>query len=127
VTVKGIASRAAATTLFARSKNPSLELIAKIGYAARGIVFMLIGLFAVFAAIGSRKHVVGNKGALVAVLAEPFGNVMLAVIAFIAALLGFGGVASAAVDIAKIIFFIAILLFAIAVIAGAIGGRRSVL
>jgi hypothetical protein len=74
VTVKGIASHAAATTLFARSKNPSIELIAKIGYAARGIVFMLIGLFAVFAAIGSRKHVVGNKGALVAVLAQPFGN-----------------------------------------------------
>jgi hypothetical protein len=88
VTVKGIASHAAATTLFARSKNPSIELMAKIGYAARGIVFMLIGLFAVLAAIGSRKHVVGNKGALVAVLAEPFGNVMLAVIA--AGLLCFG-------------------------------------
>jgi uncharacterized membrane protein YtjA (UPF0391 family) len=48
-------------------------------------------------------------------------------VALIAALLGFGGVASAAVDIAKIIFFIAILLFAISVVAGAIGGRRSVL
>jgi hypothetical protein len=88
VTVKGIATRAVATKLSARSKNTSIELIAKIGYTARGIVFMLIGLFALFAAIGSRKHVVGNKGALVAVLAEPFGNIMLAVLA--AGLLCFG-------------------------------------
>jgi uncharacterized membrane protein YtjA (UPF0391 family) len=45
------------------------------------------------------------------------------VIALIAAIFGFGGIAAAAVDIAKIIFFVAIVLFAIAVIAGLIRGR----
>jgi uncharacterized membrane protein YtjA (UPF0391 family) len=43
------------------------------------------------------------------------------IIALVAALLGFGGIAGAAVEIAKVIFFIAILLFLIAVIMGMIG------
>jgi uncharacterized membrane protein YtjA (UPF0391 family) len=46
------------------------------------------------------------------------------VIALIAALLGFGGVAGTAVGIAKIIFFVAIALFLISAIAGALRGRR---
>jgi len=47
------------------------------------------------------------------------------VIALIAALFGFGGIAGAAVEIAKIIFFVAIVLFLISVIAGAFRGRRT--
>jgi uncharacterized membrane protein YtjA (UPF0391 family) len=43
------------------------------------------------------------------------------IIALVAALLGFGGIAGAAIEIAKVIFFIAILLFVIAVIVGLIG------
>jgi uncharacterized membrane protein YtjA (UPF0391 family) len=46
------------------------------------------------------------------------------VIALIAALLGFGGVAGTAVGIAKIIFFVASVLFLSSAIAGAIRGRR---
>jgi uncharacterized membrane protein YtjA (UPF0391 family) len=46
------------------------------------------------------------------------------VIALIAALLGFGGIAGTAVGIAKIIFFVAIVLFLISAIAGAFRGRR---
>jgi uncharacterized membrane protein YtjA (UPF0391 family) len=45
------------------------------------------------------------------------------VIALIAALLGFGGVAGTAVGIAKIIFFVAIVLFLISAVAGAVRGR----
>jgi uncharacterized membrane protein YtjA (UPF0391 family) len=52
--------------------------------------------------------------------------VTLLIIALIAAVLGFGGIASAAVEIAKIVFFVAIVLFLIAAIFGAIGGRRPV-
>jgi uncharacterized membrane protein YtjA (UPF0391 family) len=47
------------------------------------------------------------------------------VIALIAALLGFGGIAGAAVEIAKIIFFVAIVLFLISVLVGAFRGRRT--
>jgi uncharacterized membrane protein YtjA (UPF0391 family) len=51
--------------------------------------------------------------------------VTLLIIALIAAVLGFGGIAGAAVEIAKIIFFIALLLFVMTAIFGAIGTRRS--
>jgi uncharacterized membrane protein YtjA (UPF0391 family) len=53
--------------------------------------------------------------------------VTLLIIALIAAVLGFGGIAMASVELAKIVFFVAILLFLIAAIFGAVGGRRPVL
>jgi uncharacterized membrane protein YtjA (UPF0391 family) len=45
------------------------------------------------------------------------------VVALIAAVLGFGGIAGFAVEIAKIIFFVAIILFVISAIVGLIRGR----
>jgi uncharacterized membrane protein YtjA (UPF0391 family) len=53
--------------------------------------------------------------------------VTLLIIALIAAVLGFGGISFAAVEIAKAIFFIVLLLFLISVVFGAIGGRRPIL
>ena len=53
--------------------------------------------------------------------------VTLLIIALIAAVLGFGGIAGAALEIAKIIFFVVLLFFLIAVIFGAVGARRPVL
>jgi uncharacterized membrane protein YtjA (UPF0391 family) len=45
------------------------------------------------------------------------------VIALIAALFGFGGIAGTAIEAAKIIFFIAIVLFAISALVGLFRGR----
>jgi uncharacterized membrane protein YtjA (UPF0391 family) len=45
------------------------------------------------------------------------------IVALIAAVLGFGGIAGFAVEIAKIIFFVAIVLFVISAIAGLVRGR----
>ncbi|MCB1519266.1 MAG: DUF1328 domain-containing protein [Hyphomicrobiaceae bacterium] len=50
--------------------------------------------------------------------------VFFLVIALIAAVLGFGGVAAISVEFAKIIFWIFIVLFAISLIYGLITGRR---
>ena len=47
------------------------------------------------------------------------------VIALVAAVLGFGGIAGTAMSIAQLIFYVAILLFVIAVIGGVFAGRRS--
>jgi uncharacterized membrane protein YtjA (UPF0391 family) len=47
------------------------------------------------------------------------------VVALVAAVLGFGGIAGTAVEIAKIIFFVAILLFVISAVFGLIRGRSS--
>jgi uncharacterized membrane protein YtjA (UPF0391 family) len=45
------------------------------------------------------------------------------IVALVAALLGFGGIADFAVDIARIIFFVAIVLFVISAVVGLIRGR----
>jgi len=44
------------------------------------------------------------------------------IIALIAAILGFGGIAGAAIGMAKLIFFVAIVLFLISLIAGGMRG-----
>ena len=49
------------------------------------------------------------------------------VVALIAGVLGFGGIAGASIEIAKVIFFIAVVLFLISVIFGAFRGRSSAL
>jgi uncharacterized membrane protein YtjA (UPF0391 family) len=46
------------------------------------------------------------------------------VIALIAAILGFGGLAGASIEIAKIIFFVAIVLFLVSAVIGLVRGRR---
>jgi uncharacterized membrane protein YtjA (UPF0391 family) len=48
------------------------------------------------------------------------------VIALIAAVLGFGGIAGASVEIAKAIFFIAIILFLVSAVVGLVRGRTRV-
>jgi uncharacterized membrane protein YtjA (UPF0391 family) len=46
------------------------------------------------------------------------------IIALVAALFGFGGIAGTAVEIAKLIFFVAIVLFAISAVIGLMRGRN---
>jgi uncharacterized membrane protein YtjA (UPF0391 family) len=48
------------------------------------------------------------------------------IIALIAGVLGFGGVAGASIEIAKIIFFIAVVLFLVSAVVGVARGRRGV-
>ena len=46
------------------------------------------------------------------------------IVALIAGVLGFGGVAGASIEIAKIIFFIAVVLFVVSAVVGVARGRR---
>jgi uncharacterized membrane protein YtjA (UPF0391 family) len=48
------------------------------------------------------------------------------VVALIAGILGFGGIAGASVEIAKIIFFIAVVLFLISAVVGLARGRTRI-
>jgi uncharacterized membrane protein YtjA (UPF0391 family) len=48
------------------------------------------------------------------------------IIALIAGVLGFGGVAGASIEIAKIIFFIAVVLFLVSAVVGLARGRTRV-
>jgi uncharacterized membrane protein YtjA (UPF0391 family) len=48
------------------------------------------------------------------------------IVALIAGILGFGGIAGASIEIAKIIFFIAVVLFLISAVVGLARGRTQV-
>jgi uncharacterized membrane protein YtjA (UPF0391 family) len=48
------------------------------------------------------------------------------VIALIAGILGFGGLAGASIEIAKIIFFVAVILFVVSAVVGVARGRSQV-
>ena len=48
------------------------------------------------------------------------------IVALIAGILGFGGIAGASVEIAKIIFFIAVVLFLISAVVGLARGRTRI-
>jgi uncharacterized membrane protein YtjA (UPF0391 family) len=72
------------------------------------------------------------KGHLSRQMPKPMESLMLGwvvtflVVALIAGLLGFGGIAGASIEIAKIIFFIAIVLFLISAVVGLVRGRTRV-
>ncbi|BBI51576.1 hypothetical protein HORIV_39970 [Vreelandella olivaria] len=68
-----------------RMKNPdhrdAITLYARMGYASRGIVYVLVGGLAALAAFGQGGQTEGSRGALERLLTAPFGNVLLGLIA----------------------------------------------
>ncbi len=50
-------------------------------------------------------------------------SISFLILALVAGVLGFGGVANASVDIAKILFFVFLVLFGISAVAAALRGR----
>jgi hypothetical protein len=57
-----------------------IEALARTGYAARGVVYVVIGFLAVLAAFG-RSETPDTQSALEALLAQPFGTLLLWLIA----------------------------------------------
>lgn len=62
------------------SRNP-IELVARWGYGARGVVHGLVGGLALLAAIGSGGQTGGSRSALQSLVGEPFGRALLVLIA----------------------------------------------
>jgi hypothetical protein len=69
------------------SSKSSMEMMARWGYGARGAVYCLVGGLALLAAFGSGGQTGGSRGALQTLPSQPFGKVLLGVIAL--GLLGF--------------------------------------
>jgi hypothetical protein len=61
----------------ARRAGPWIEAFARIGYGAKGVVYLLIGLIALLSAIGMGAGVADQRGVMRTLLAQPFGKTML--------------------------------------------------
>lgn len=68
--------------------GPVVVWLARAGYAAKGVVYCLVGLLAVLAAWGRGGDTTGSRGALHHLLGQPFGVVIVCLMA-----VGLGGYA----------------------------------
>jgi Domain of Unknown Function (DUF1206) len=59
----------------------AFELAARAGFVARGVVYVVIGILAIELATGSAGKPADQRGALQAIAAQPFGKVLLALVA----------------------------------------------
>ena len=65
-----------------RAARPWIERLARFGYAAKGVVYVLIGSLAAYGAFkGSGDSATDSRGALTQVVHQPYGRTMLGVVA----------------------------------------------
>jgi Domain of Unknown Function (DUF1206) len=60
---------------------PALDVVTRIGFGAKGIVTILVGVLALRYALRRGGEITGQVGAVELMLREPFGRLMLAVLA----------------------------------------------
>jgi hypothetical protein len=63
------------------SHSDTVEKLARLGYAVKGVVYALIGILAVMAAFGSGGQTTGSRGVLSTIADGPFGQILLGIIA----------------------------------------------
>lgn len=61
--------------------NPWFERLARLGYAAKGVVYFVVGLLAFQAAIGTGGSTTDTNGALTQIVRQPFGKFLLVLVA----------------------------------------------
>jgi hypothetical protein len=69
------------------ARGPGAELLARLGYVAKGVVYLIIGVLAVRVAIGDGGKTTDNRGALQAIYHQPLGQFLLGVM--VVGLLGY--------------------------------------
>jgi len=63
----------------ARTSN-WLETLSRAGYAAKGCIYVVIGVLATRAAFGASGQTTGSKGAIYEIASQPFGRLMLRIL-----------------------------------------------
>ncbi len=67
---------------FTRAARPWIERLARFGYAAKGVVYVLVGALAAYGAFeGKGDEPADSRGALTQVVHQPYGRVLLGVVA----------------------------------------------
>ena len=65
-----------------KSASPWIERLARFGYAAKGVVYSLIGILALLSALGwGGGETTGSRGVLQRLLEQPFGRVLVGALA----------------------------------------------
>ncbi len=57
-----------------------MSLLARLGYAVKGVVYLMIGGLAIALAIGHGGEATDQRGAIEAIYAQPFGKILLLVV-----------------------------------------------
>jgi hypothetical protein len=63
-----------------RNAAPWVENLARFGYAAKGVVYAVIGFLAAQAAFTAGGKTTNDEGALVTIVQQPFGRVLLGIV-----------------------------------------------
>jgi hypothetical protein len=63
------------------ARTPQLEWLARAGLTARGLVYVIIGVLAVKLALGDGGKATNQQGALQTIAKQPFGKVLLVLVA----------------------------------------------
>ncbi len=69
------------------ARNRKFEYLARLGYGARGLIYVIVGWLALMAAFGTGGQTTDTQGALRTILGQPYGKVLLGIVG--AGLIGF--------------------------------------
>ncbi|MBW3571411.1 MAG: DUF1206 domain-containing protein [Gemmatimonadetes bacterium] len=64
-----------------REAGPWVQRLARLGYAAKGVVYIIIGGLAAQAAFSPAEDIEGSQGAMASILRQPHGKVLLGIVA----------------------------------------------
>ena len=69
-------------TMHQTANQPGIIMLGRFGYAAKGLVYIIIGGLAALAALGNGGATTDRKGAIETIYTQPFGKILLAVVIF---------------------------------------------
>lgn len=79
--IVGDTTRRAEQVIQQASANPWVERLARFGYVAKGIVYIIIGVLALLTAFGRGGETTDSRGALERIVTQPFGQILLGAVA----------------------------------------------